>query len=258
MVVPLLIFTLHKNHCLVPGRRGCFSHSAFFFVLVCFASIGLFPGPLQCRNTVLKQLCGLWLLLSRFSFSPHMEALCQASSKYIFSNPNWKRGLQHGTAFCCEIRVRVTCTHPVPAALNLGLHEHWCLPPSSAADGIQGSSGWQIELWVRGPLELFEQAFSPSSLKGCAQANTCPFFGFELLIFHVLGSYELRKTVDALLKHERTMRLFHFSDVCQKFLISLKRQDVISITQILYFSISPLLGLRKNQTSSVSCFSDGI
>lgn len=51
-------------------------------------------------------------------------------------------------------------------------------------------------------------------------------------------------TVDALLKHERTMHLFRFSGICQKYLIVLKCWDVISITYILYFSISPLLGLK--------------
>lgn len=266
MVVPLLTFTLHKKHCLILGRRGCFSLDQFlYFVLVCFASVGVFPGPLQCWNIVLKQLCGLWLSLPSFSVFHHVETSCRASSKQIFLNPNKKWGPQHTTSFGCEIRVKVTCTHPVLAVVNLGLLRRWSFPllwPELTSQ--QQMMSWtpldgKLSCQSPSPFQLSKQAFSPSLKEFCWSKP--PFFPVVWIADPSVSRlcWRLNTTVDALLKRERTMSLFHFSGICQEYFIALKCWDVISITEMLYFSISPLLGLKtKYQIWSLNALSNEI
>lgn len=235
MVVPLLIFTLCKNHCLILGRRTCFS-LAQFFSLFWFALLLLvfFPRPLQCWNIVLKQLCGLWVLIPSFSFFCHVEASCWASSKQIFLNQTKKRGLWHGTGFGCEIRVKVTCTHPVPAAVSLGLPKCWAsLAELMSQQQIMFRTLLDGKLSCQSPLpfKLSKQAFYPSFLKeSCWSKHLSFLFIWIADPFACWLRCGLNTTVDALLKHERTMHLFRFSGICQKYLIALKCWDVISIT----------------------------
>lgn len=144
-----------------------------------------------------------------------MEASCWASKRFSCIQTKWE--LQHATRFGCKFRVKVICTHPVPAAVSSGLPKCWSsLPtvPSSSGvlttDDVQDSSGWPAELSVPSAIRVVQTSFFSFLFEGSRWHKHLP-----LLFIWIADPFKcwlpcgLNTTVDALLKHERTMRWFH-------------------------------------------------
>lgn len=222
-------------------KRVFQSCSVLVFVLICFAFFGVFPCPLQCWNIVLKQLCGLWLLLQSFSFFH-----CVEPSVNRFS---WIQTKSKGCDLGPVLAVKSSGSKSLAYIQS---HGQWawacpdvdlphCSQLSSCLDGI-------LSCGSPPPLELSKQACSPYFLKEFCWRKHLSFLFLGIADpFACQLCCDLNAAVDAPLRHARTMHLFHSSGICQKYLILLQYRDVISITFVLeHFSVATI----ENKTTT--------
>lgn len=123
-----------------------------------------------------------------------------------------------------------------PRGSGLGLAQALTFPTAPG-----WAPAWMVS-WAVGPLHhssCLNKRVLLTFWRSVAGGSICPSSLLELLILLPAGCAVLSATVDALLKHERTMHLFRFSGICLKYLILLKYRDVISITFVHeHFSIA--------------------